>query len=491
MRTWVKNTTGAVLALALVLGGCAAGASALEPPRAPLTAGESLAGADDPAPLRAPESEARVAAAAVPLDQAVARILNDTNAARQQAGLAPLTLNSAVTAVAQNWSEQQFAAGSMAHNPSYAQQIPAGWSSAGENAAYGYTVEQVTPAWLNSPAHRANILNPAFTDIGIGYVDRDGRRYFTQNFAGYPRTSDRIARIDGTDRFAVSASISAATFRQPGVAVAYVASGENFPDALSGSAAAGAEGGPVLLVTRDSVPAAVGAELDRLDPRRIAVLGGTASVSAAVQTALGAYSGTIERIAGADRFAVSAAVSASVFDPGVPVAYIASGLVFPDALSGSAAAGAAGAPVLLVSRDTIPGPVLVELQRLKPGRIVVLGGSTTVSDGVAQSLGAVATTTRIGGADRFEVSAAIARQAFLQSGGTVYVASGQTFPDALSGSAAAIRSGSPVLLVTGSQVPAPIAAEVKRLKPARIVILGGENSVSRAVAQQLDALSPR
>jgi hypothetical protein len=61
-----------------------------------------------------------------------------------------------------------------------------------------------------------------------------------------------------------------------------------------------------------------------------------------------------ERIAGVDRYATAAAVSASAFSPGVAVAYVATGTSFPDALAGGAAAGLRDAPVLLVARDEVP-----------------------------------------------------------------------------------------------------------------------------------------
>ena len=92
------------------------------------------------------------------------------------------------------------------------------------------------------------------------------------------------------------------------------------------------------------------------------------------------------RLSGSDRFATSAAISASAFAPGVSVVYVANGYNFPDALSAAPVAGKAGAPVLLVSADAIPAVIQAELTRLKPGRIVVLGGVNAVSDEVAQQL---------------------------------------------------------------------------------------------------------
>ncbi|SDY85443.1 cell wall-binding repeat-containing protein [Herbiconiux ginsengi] len=295
----------------------------------------------------------------------------------------------------------------------------------------------------------------------------------------------RVERIGGADRFAVSASASAKTF-PPGVPVAYVASGAVFSDALSGSAIAGAQGGPVLLVGKDSVPDAIAAELRRLKPAKIVVLGGLNTISADVERALSAFGAGVSRIAGADRFAVSASISANGFAPGVDTAYVASGAVFPDALSGSAAAGLLGGPVLLVEKDSVPAAIAAELNRLKPKNIVVLGGINTISDATFMKLKPLATQIRrVDGADRFEVSANVSQDAF-SGRDVVYVASGAVFPDALSGSAAAIADKSPVLLVTKDSIPPSVATQLDRLDPYRIVVLGGPNTISDTVKGALE-----
>ncbi|MEO5918021.1 MAG: S8 family serine peptidase, partial [Candidatus Limnocylindrales bacterium] len=128
-------------------------------------------------------------------------------------------------------------------------------------------------------------------------------------------------RYAGTSRFATAAAISAQTF-VPGVAVAYIAYAYNFPDALAGAAAAGTVQGPVLLANSTGAldPATI-AELTRLQPHKIIVLGGTGVISDAVRQALAAYatSGTVVRYAGTSRFATAAAISAQTFVPGVAV----------------------------------------------------------------------------------------------------------------------------------------------------------------------------
>lgn len=117
----------------------------------------------------------------------VQRILDDTNAIREENGLDPLVLNPSVSAVAQAWTEKQAKADSMSHNPSYSSQIPSGWSKVAENVAAGYSYDKVVnEGWAKSSGHLKNILGD-YTDIGIGIAKAaDGTYYYTQNFAKYP-----------------------------------------------------------------------------------------------------------------------------------------------------------------------------------------------------------------------------------------------------------------------------------------------------------------
>lgn len=95
----------------------------------------------------------------------------------------------------------------------------------------------------------------------------------------------------------------------------YVATGENFPDALGAAAAAGALLAPVLLVTPTSVPQPTLDELNRLAPEQIVIVGGTAVISNGVQTTLEglAFAPTVTRESGTNRYATAAALSAATF----------------------------------------------------------------------------------------------------------------------------------------------------------------------------------
>ncbi len=202
--------------------------------------------------------------------------------------------------------------------------------------------------------------------------------------------------------------------------------------------------------------------------------------------------GTPGRIAGSDRYATASAVSRSHFGSGVPVAYVATGRDFPDALAVGPAAGLQGGPVLLTNTTELPQATRDELSRLRPQRIVVVGGPTVVSNGVMQALQAYTSqqVTRIAGADRYATAAAVSRASFAAGVYGVFVATGQAFPDALAAGPAAMAARGPVLLTQGGSLPQATRDELARLRPGRIWIVGGPSAVSDGVAQQLQAYAP-
>jgi Tol biopolymer transport system component/putative cell wall-binding protein len=299
-----------------------------------------------------------------------------------------------------------------------------------------------------------------------------------------------ILRYAGPDRYATAAEISEGDFPTPGaVTTVFVATGLNYPDALAGAAAAGTLRAPLLLVRPDSIPAPVAAELARLDPTTIVVLGGSDVVSDGVKASLGAYATTVIRLQGTNRYATAVEVSKYYYSPGVSHAFIATGLNFPDALAGAALAGRLGAPLLLVPGTSIPSVVAAELARLSPSTIVVLGGPDVVSDGVMTSLGAYAASViRLQGSNRYRTAVEISEYGFPAGAARVYVATGLNFPDALAGAAAAGGRAAPVLLVPGTSVPIEVSAEIARLGASTIVLLGDTGVVSSGVEATLGTL---
>lgn len=126
-------------------------------------------------------------AAVTEYEREVIRLVNER---RAENGLPPLTYDWQLSRVARYKSQDMKDNGYFSHtSPVYGspfQMIKSfgiSYRTAGENIAKGYrTPKAVVDGWMNSPGHRANILNKSFTKIGVGYVAAG--HYWTQMFTG-------------------------------------------------------------------------------------------------------------------------------------------------------------------------------------------------------------------------------------------------------------------------------------------------------------------
>jgi uncharacterized protein YkwD len=129
-----------------------------------------------------------------PVPQAISlAVLELTNAERTRAGLSPLQGNGRLVRAAQLHAEQMVVVRRMDHvlsgvqYPAPADRLRAAgydWRAYAENVAVGHRgAAEVVLAWMESPGHRANILNAKYTELGFGYaVDGNGRPYYAQVF---------------------------------------------------------------------------------------------------------------------------------------------------------------------------------------------------------------------------------------------------------------------------------------------------------------------
>ncbi|PPH26371.1 hypothetical protein C5C31_00785 [Rathayibacter rathayi] len=291
-----------------------------------------------------------------------------------------------------------------------------------------------------------------------------------------------VTRLAGTDRQGTAVEISKAVFGA-NVPVVYVATGANFPDALSAAPAAAKQGGPLLLVDRDSMSQPVRDELARLKPAKIVVVGSSLSVGDGLLNQLRSFSPQVQRIGGQDRYDTSKQIIQYAFSQGSARAWLATGEKFPDALGASAAAGSVDAPVILVngglgSADSTTRAIV---SGLKVQNLTIAGSALSVSDGIKSSLSGP-TITRIGGVDRYDTSEQLNRAAF-SSAKTVFLATGENFPDALAGATAAGYSTSPLFAVPPTCVPRAVLTDIATSGAKRVVLLGGPTTLSEEVAR--------
>ena len=318
---------------------------------------------------------------------------------------------------------------------------------------------------------------------GVAY-DPDNRTVYVANGTGTvtPILVPPVDRVAGADRYATSVAISQAAYPD-GASVVYLASGLNFPDALGAVPAAVRDHAPLLL-TGTTLPASVQAEITRLHPDKILIVGQTGAVPAAVETALKPLAASVVRIGGVDRFDTDKQIIQNRFGSTTSTVFLASGMNFPDALSAGAAAGSKGEPVLLINgaQTGLDASTTAFLTGQHVTGVTIVGGTGAVSQGTQNALTkAGITVTRQSGADRYATSLAIGEAAF-PAYTHAYLASGMNFPDALGGSVLAGAKGAPLFTSTPTCVPAAIATAIKAQKITELTLLGGTGTLSPAVA---------
>lgn len=129
---------------------------------------------------------ARPAAAQdAPADPVVAEreFVERIDALRVSKGLAPLEVHPELVAVARAWARRMADADEISHNPDLARQVRADWQKLGENVGVGMTVPRLHDAFVKSPAHYRNLVDPDFTHVGVGVaVGRDGALFTAHQF---------------------------------------------------------------------------------------------------------------------------------------------------------------------------------------------------------------------------------------------------------------------------------------------------------------------
>lgn len=205
-----------------------------------------------------------------------------------------------------------------------------------------------------------------------------GEGVVSRNFANSLTSSGyNVKRLGGANRYETNMSI----LRESGVTNEdiLVCSASSFADSLSASAV----GKPILLVNTSLYDEQKDL-LSTFDTDRFYLIGGTGAVTASVGTELRQY-GTVERVAGDNRYATSKAIADKFFHDGSVTAVIASGDDFPDGLTGGPLAMSLSSPLLLVNeRNTASAAEYVSDHAL--GVITIVGGTGAVSGDAANAI---------------------------------------------------------------------------------------------------------
>lgn len=294
-----------------------------------------------------------------------------------------------------------------------------------------------------------------------------------------------VERVAGLSRYTTAVKASQAAFASANTVV--LATGANWPDALGGSALAGAVNGPLLLTQRDVLPLDVQAEISRLGASKIYILGSTAAVSTSVENGLVGHYGraNVIRLGGANRYETARTIADETIAK-LPAygghAFVATGANFPDAAAAAPLAASLGRPILLTNPttdDTYVPPATT--------RVRILGATGAVSSEAETKLNlrlGAWNVIRIEGANRYDTAAKIAA-AGVAAGlhwTRVGLATGKNFPDALAGGAM-LGAQDNVLLLTNPyalSTEAQLALQSHQADIGFIQVFGQSGAVSES-----------
>lgn len=299
------------------------------------------------------------------------------------------------------------------------------------------------------------------------------------------QAAETFLRLGGDTRYETSVKISQQYWSSSSSVV--LASGESFPDALCATPLAKKYDAPILLTSSSSLSDSVLAEIQRLKPLYVYIVGGTGAVSSSIETQLRSYGIDCIRLSGSNRYETSVAVAKQMGSS--TSAAVTSGDNFPDAISIAPFAARNGMPIILSSADSLIGSTADYIQSAGFKKTYIIGGYAAISKAVEDKLPNV---TRLYGDDRYSTNMAVIKAFAADSNfGTIYTASGYNYPDALAGSAAAVKTASPVFLVS-MNIPQSIKDYVTTLKSGinQVVMLGGTGATPSSYVRSLLSEAP-
>jgi len=119
-----------------------------------------------------------------------AQFVSRVNSYRASKGLSQLKVHTQLLSVARNWTERMVQAGQISHNPNLSSEVSGNWTKLGENVGVGPSVDSLMQAFMNSPAHNRNLVDPEWNYLAVGVTRAaDGKLYTTHNFMVMPESA--------------------------------------------------------------------------------------------------------------------------------------------------------------------------------------------------------------------------------------------------------------------------------------------------------------
>ncbi len=318
----------------------------------------------------------------------------------------------------------------------------------------------------------AELIKEAYSDAVI--IEDSLETVTVSSFEAFDDRNYEISveRLSGYNRYDTSLEIANALKKELGVSEfdnIVIATGEAYPDALAGAYLAEKNSAPIILIsdaTADIIIDYVKNNLNR-NAGKVYILGGTGAVSERIESALSSVSNEVKRLAGSDRYGTNLAILEEVYASWSGEMAVVSGTSYADALSASGLR----MPLLLAGKS------LTEEQKsflhTSYRNYYIIGGPAAISEQVESELSEMGRVSRVSGNDRYDTSMAVVEKFFSDYSGEIVVASGESFPDGVSGGALAQIKRVPLLL-TSDKVADRIRTFLEGKATELVTGLGGE-----------------
>lgn len=344
-----------------------------------------------------------------------------------------------------------------------------------------------------APSLSVNQLKDILRDTAIPLVDEEYPEYPNNGYgsglvnapaavaAAIAEEANNLKRISGYLRYDTAIEVSRNGWASSDTVI--LARGDNFADALAGVPLAKKIDTPILLTPHNKLFDRTLREIKRLRAKNVVILGGPVAVNEKISTTLKKEGLNVRRIAGGTRFDTASLIASEVAPNGSDRVVVASGMDFPDALSVASHAAKEGIPILLTIGDKLPKVTQDTVNKLNAKKSIVVGGPRVVEESVIAKL---PNALRLSGSDRYKTNVEIANY-FGVDNDHMYVATGKTYADTLSGAVLAAKKDSAILLVH-DKVPKMTSTYITKQNLKRITVFGGPVAVSNVVEDALKVL---
>lgn len=261
-----------------------------------------------------------------------------------------------------------------------------------------------------------------------------------------------------------------------------LASGDSFPDSLAASPLGAYLDSPILLTKNGKLSESVKEELKRLNPTHVLMMGGQNAISSGVENEVKNLEIDTRRIYGLDRYETAIAIN-ELIPYTSNKAFVVSGQNYPDALSIASYSGSMQYPVLFVQKNNIPQTVRKYMEENDISKTYVIGGQGIISSKVEDNLPG---HFRIFGLNRYETNTKVHQTFASKECESLYFATGEKFPDALSISPLSSRTDSPIVLADNNENPELQKSINVFTNRKSYHILGGPGAITVQKAWQID-----